>query len=222
MRYPLGVALLAGLQTLCVLALADRGDETGGTADKSSQVAPGAPESEQKPSAWHGSVLLFDQSATTQTVGLGKDYQSSNQTYELWFALKPRYTFYETKTTALSVGLWTNLFLELTNSDTTTTEHEPVLGWTVVSAGLSQTLFEQGGYKTSLSLGPRVTLPTDRESRNAGRYFTLGASGGLSQTIPLAGKAAPSFNSMKLGVSSIYGHQFNRYTTPTNENIQQP
>jgi len=218
MRYPLGAALLAGLQTLSALALADRGDQ--GTP--SAGTVLGTAESEEKPSPWRGSVLLFDQSATTQTVGLGKDYQSADQTYELWFALKPRYTFYETKTTALSVGLWTNLYLELTNSDTTTTEHEPVLGATIVSAAISQTLWEQAGYKTSFSLGPRVTLPTDKESRNSGRYLSIGASGGLSQTIPMAGKAAPSFNYVKLGVSSIYGHPLNRYTTPTNEDIQQP
>ena len=225
MRYPVGVALLAGLQTLSALALADRGDQgtpSAGASDKSSQGAPGTAEEEETHGPWRGSVLLFDQSVTTQTVGLGKDYQSADQTYELWFALKPRYTFYETKTTTLTVGLWSNLYLELTNSDATTTEHEPVLGPTILSAGLGQTLFERAGFKTSFSLGPRATLPTDRESRNSGRYLTLGASGGLSQTIPLAGKGAPSFSNLKLGVSTIYGHPFNRYTTPTNENIQQP
>jgi len=218
MRYRLAVALLSGLVSLPAVATADRGDQTNtgsGSADRVQAASSEATEAEKKPSPWHGSILLFDQSATTSTLGMGQSYNGSNQSYELWFALKPRYALYETKATSIALNLWTNLYLELTNSDSTTTEHEPLLGPTFLSASFGQTLFERSGYKTSFNLGPRVTLPTDKESRNSGRYLALGASGGVSQSIPLAGQAAPTFNGLRFGVSSIYGHPFNRATVPT-------
>src|SRR5258706_5823934 len=133
MRYSLGIALLACLSTFSAVAAADRGDQpiTPATKDKPTQT-PGeaSAAAEEKPSRWAGSILLFDQSATTQTLGVGTDYQSSNPTYELWWALKPRYTLFqnEDKSTTIALGMWANLYLELTNSDSTTTEREPLLG----------------------------------------------------------------------------------------------
>src|SRR5262245_49016776 len=76
MRYALAVALLAGLQTLSVAASAQRGESTT-TKDKP-QATEGQATSEEKPSPWAGSILLFDQSATTQTLAVGTNYQSSN------------------------------------------------------------------------------------------------------------------------------------------------
>jgi hypothetical protein len=221
MRYTLALALLAGLSTVSVLAEADRGDQTVSTPaakDKATQTGADASATQEKPSPWAGSILLFDQSATTQTLGVGKDYLSSNPTYELWFALKPRYTFYKTDTTSLSVGAWANLYLELTNSDSTTTEREPLLGPTILSASYGRTLFERNEYKTSFSVGPRVTLPTDKESRASGRYFSLGAGAGLSQSVPLRGKDASSFQSLSFGILSTYTHPFNRAIVPTTTN----
>src|SRR5256885_7996104 len=163
MRRRLAIAVFSGLVSIPLVAIADRGDQNSGSgsADRVQAASGEASEAEQKPSPWHGSIFLFDQSATTSTLGMGKDFISSNQTYELWFALKPRYAVYETKTTPVALNLWTNLYVELTNSDSTTTEHEPLLGPTFLSASYGQTLFERRGYKTSFSLGPRVTLPTD-------------------------------------------------------------
>jgi hypothetical protein len=223
MRYALAVAILAGVETLAAIASADRGDTITTTTPGSDKKGTSATESgaEEKPSPWRGSVLLFDQSVTTQTIGLGADYQSSDPTYELWFALKPRYTYYqnETKTTTLSASLWSNLYIELTNSDSTTTEHEPVLGPTFLSTSLSQVVYARDdGTKTSFNLGPRLTLPTDKESRASGRYFSMGAMAGLSQAITLNGKDAPAFNGLTFGISSIYAHPFNRAIVPTTTN----
>jgi hypothetical protein len=218
MRYALAVALLAGLETLAAVASADRGDSQV-TKDQPAQTGQTGNEVEEKPSPWRGSILLFDQSATTQTLGIGKDYQSSDPTYELWFAFKPRYTFYDDGVSTMSVGAWANLYLELTNSDSTTTEREPLLGPTILSAGYGRTLFKQGEYKTSLSLGPRITLPTDKESRAMGRYFSLGLGAGVSQSVPINGKDAPSFNGLRFEISTIYGHNFNNSKTPYDPNL---
>jgi hypothetical protein len=219
MRCALAVVVLVGVEAVSNVASADRGDQGVSTpsSDKTAKGAGGEGATEEKPSPWRGSILLFDQSVTTQTLGVGADYQSYDPTYELWFALKPRYTYYqnENKTTSLAVALWANLYLELTNSDTTTTQREPLLGPTFVSTSLTQTLFERSDYKTSLTVGPRLTLPTDKESRNSGRYFGLGATAGLTQAVPLNGKDAPAFNGLSFGISSIYAHPFNRAIVPT-------
>src|SRR5438046_3140780 len=78
MRYALAVALLAGVETFSLAAFADRGDQnvSASASDKTKGLTAEA-STESKPSPWRGSILLFDQSATTQTFGLGKDYLSS-------------------------------------------------------------------------------------------------------------------------------------------------
>lgn len=194
-----------------VLSDADQGPNATGTTE---------PQQDQKKVPWRGSILLFDQSVTTQTVGLGKDFQSADNTYEWWFAFKPRYVLYETKSSSFSLNLWTNLYLELTNSDSTTTSQEPVLGSTTFSAPYSHTLIDSRGYKTSFNIGPRLTFPTDKAARNSGMYLGIGASAGLSQTFPLAGKGAKAFNSLSLSAAGAYSHSLNRATTPTNPNLE--
>jgi hypothetical protein len=217
----LGAVLVLGWIAFSGIAFADRGESTATPASKEKGAGQEGV-AEEAPSPWAGSILIFDQSATTQTIGLGKDYQSYDPTYELWFALKPRYKFYDDGTTTMSVGAWANLYLELTNSDTTTTRREPLLGPTLVTGSVGRKLFENGEYKTSMSIGPRLGLPTDKESRAAGRYFSLGASGGVTQSVPINGKDAPSFNTLRFELSTIYGHAFNNSTTSWDPNLNQP
>ncbi len=197
------------------------GASPGTAAARDARRARGMHEVETKRMAWHGSTLLFDQSVTTQTIGIGKDYQSYNPVYEWWVAFKPRYYVFEREKDALSLHLWMNLYLELTNSDTTTTKREPVLGPTTAWASYAYTLHERDGYRTAVNIGPRIALPTDRASRNAGQLFGLGAIGGATQSLPLA-KEGTAFTSARLGFSAIYMHPFNRATTPVNGDIEQP
>jgi hypothetical protein len=173
------------------------------------------------PSRWHGSILLFDQSATTQTAHVGGDFQSYDPTYELWLAFKPRYYLYETPKTAISVNAWANLYLELTNSDTTTTEREPLLGPTYAWVTYSRTFARSKETKTVLSVGPRAVLPTDKASLGSGQFGGLGGLVSASQFFGLRGASARSFNSARVGVGAIYNHPFARATSTTNENIQQ-
>jgi hypothetical protein len=96
------------------------------------------------------------------------------------------------------------------------------VGPTTLWATYTHTLYERDGYRSAVSVGPRATLPTDRASRNAGQLFGLGAMGGATQTLPLAGKGATAFKSARLGIAATYLHPFNRATTPVNGNIEQP
>jgi hypothetical protein len=164
---------------------------------------------------WHGSMILFDQSVTTPTIGVGASYLSADPTYEWWLALKPRYAIYESRLESFSVSVWANLYLEVTNSDSTTTEHEPVIGPTWVTASYGRTLFENAGYKTSMNIGPRFAIPTDKASRTTGQILGLGASFGLSQRIPLNGESAPIWDALRFGLSATYNHPIARSTTAT-------
>ena len=203
-----------------------QGPEAAGNAAASAATGVGAIESSSAhPTApqprWHGSVLLFDQSITTQTVGIGADYQSANPTYEWWLALKPQYFLFERAKDRLSVNLWTNLYLELTNSDSTTEKRELLVGPTYLWASYGRTLVDRGAYKTTLTAGPRVGLPTDKAARDAGQYFVLGASLGGAQSLPLLGKNARALRGLRLGASAVYNHPFWAATTPTNDAIHQ-
>jgi hypothetical protein len=169
---------------------------------------------------WHGSVVSFDQSMTTQTVGLGGDYQSADPTYEWWVAFKPRFYLFERKRDAVSLNLWMNLYLELTNSDTTTRQRELLLGPTYFWATYGRILRERGAYRTSATVGPRVTIPTDRAARDSGQIVGLGAVGAVSQTLRLAGKDARAMKGARLGLGAIYNHPWDRATTPVNGSLQ--
>jgi len=199
--------------------------EAGGNSAAGASTGVGALETAGKPTVaqprWHGSVLLFDQSMTTQTAGIGADYQSANPTYEWWIAIKPQVFLFERPRDRLSVNLWTNLYLELTNSDTTTERRELLFGPTYLWSSYGRTLIERGAYKTTLTAGPRVTLPTDKAARAAGQYFVLGASVGAAQALPLRGKNVRVLRGLRLGASVVYNHPFWAATTPTNDDIHQ-
>jgi hypothetical protein len=185
-------------------------------------VEAGRPEEEsgRKRPRWHDSTLTFDQSVTTQTVGIGADYQSANPTYEWWLAFRPNYFLYEDARQSFSIKAWANLYYELTNSDTTTYQNEASIGPTFLWLPYARTLFEGREFKTSVSIGPRFSLPTDKASRLAGQYLTVGAIGGLSEQVPLAGKQAGAFQNVRLGLEATYSHPITRATTPVSGSLE--
>ncbi|MEP6653784.1 MAG: hypothetical protein ABJA82_10515 [Myxococcales bacterium] len=197
---------------------APEGATAAASASSTSEDAEDEPG--KQPISWHGSTLLFDQSVTTQTVGVGADYQSANPTYEWWVALKPRYFVYETRATAVSVNLWANLFLELTNSDTTTRRRETVIGPTYLWASYARTLGARRGYKTTFTVGPRLTIPTDKVARNSGQIVGAGGTIGLTQAFPLRGTSARALRGARLSVGAIYNHPFVRATTGVNDDLR--
>jgi hypothetical protein len=169
---------------------------------------------------WHDSTLTLDQSVTTQTVGIGADYQSANSLYEWWVAVRPSYALYEDAHQSLSIKAWANLYYELTNSDTTTYANEPVIGPTFVWASYTRKLRDRDGFKTSFGVGPRFTLPTDKAARDTGQYLVAGAMGSLSQTLPLRRDGGTFFDELRLGFEVTYGHPITSATTPVNGGLQ--
>jgi hypothetical protein len=197
---------------------APEGATAAASASSTSEDAEDEPG--KQPIPWHGSTLLFEQSVTTQTLGVGADYQSANPTYEWWVALKPRYFVHETRATAVSLNLWANLFLELTNSDTTTRQRETVIGPTYLWASYARTLRARRGYKTTFTVGPRIAIPTDKVARNAGQLLGAGGTIGLTQAFPLRGTSGGALRSARLSVGAIYNHPFTRATTGVNDDLR--
>ncbi len=196
-------------------------DEASGVESSPTVTRGAGPEPDAPPSRWRGSILLFDQSMTTQTIGVGGDYQSYDPTYEWWVAFKPKYTPFERENDSISLTLWMNLYLELTNSDTTTEYHELLLGPTYLWATYGRTLRDVRGYKTASTFGPRIALPTDKAAYDISELFELGAIGSVSQTFPLRGEDARTLRGARLAVGAIYGHPFDRYTAPINTDLHQ-
>jgi hypothetical protein len=196
-------------------------DSSAGAESSTSATAAGVTTAGAAPARWRGSILLFDQSMTTQTAGLGADYQTYNPTYEWWVAFKPRYTLLDRPADTVAVNLWMNVYLELTNSDTTARYREPLLGPTYLWGSYGHTFRDRSGAKTSASIGPRFTFPTDRGARATGQIMAVGAIGGLQQTFPLLGKAARALTGGRLGLNFIYGHPLNRWTSPQSDDVQE-
>jgi hypothetical protein len=190
------------------------------TERASAQYADSPALPKQKPLPFHDSIFLFDQSATTTTFGVGKDYQSRNPLYEWWFALKPRYYPYEDEQNSLSVRLWANVVTELTNSDTTTYRHEPVTGPTWLWAQYERKLFSQHGDDTKAIIGPRFTIPTDKQSRLSGQVLGAGAIAGLSQSIAFD-NVDVSHGGLVLEFYLRPSYFFNRTTSLTSSDLHQ-
>ncbi|MCU0692949.1 MAG: hypothetical protein MUF54_16245, partial [Polyangiaceae bacterium] len=129
----------------------------------------------EKKLPWRGSQFIIGQSATTQTVGIGEDFNSKNSVYELSFTLQPRYYVYDGGDHTVNVNARIALAQELTNSDTTTREREVLFENTTLNAVYGYEIYkDDAGYVTSVSAGPRLVFPTARDSWNSGQRLQLG------------------------------------------------
>ena len=211
----LSMVLAAATMMSGRLALAQQSiDEVG-----SSSLSSGG--SGKKPLPWRGTTLTFDQSVTTQTVGIGEDYQSSNPTYEWWFRFAPRYVLYENGTDTISAIAAFNVYHEFTNSDSTTYKNETQLGPTTLFFQYGRPLYKEGEWVTSLSVSPlRLTFPTDKASRLSGQILGLGGSVSVNQSIPINGRSASALNSARVGLMGIYNHPFTKATNPVNPDLK--
>jgi hypothetical protein len=190
--------------------------ESGSAASKQSSVS----EAESR-SLWGSSGFGFTQTASTETLGIGQDVQSRNPTYDWAFSLSPVAELYREEPWSFGLRADASLFREFTNSDGTTRRGEWLFGDVQVGASTRWLLHKQGLYSSALSLrAPTVTLPTSRASANNGTILGLGASLGLSQSLPLLGEGSSSFQSFSVSGSAGYSHTFTEAIVPTNPELQ--
>jgi hypothetical protein len=157
------------------------------------------------------SVLIFEQSVTTATVGLGPTPQSYVPLYELWFSFRPRYYFDE----HLSLRGRFDYTKEFTNNQITTQYREDVFGdlWTDLVYGTKLDRLWRG---TKTSAGLRAQWPTSKISQAAGTYVTLGVTAGALHKFEIRGDDAAVLNDVHVGLTFSYLHPFTTATTPTN------
>lgn len=192
--------------------------------DRRLQPQPSEGTSPEDGSPWRGSTLTWNNSATTATLGVGDDVQSENPTYEMSFALSPRYYLWESDgelSRSFAVGARIETIREFTNSETTTDRGEWLLSNLLVAPQYSHALYDRGGYETAFSLrAPAVALPTSKAARNNGTIFGLGARVMALQNFPLLGENSKLFPSFGLTGFAGYDHAFRRATTPTNPELE--
>jgi hypothetical protein len=157
-----------------------------------------------------GSILLFEQSVTTQTAGVGSTPQSYVPFYELWLSFRPRFWFGE----HFSLRGRFDYTKELTNDQTTTLYRQDVLGdaWTdaVYWSRLDSIWRETNG-----DAGLRAIWPTSLASQAASAYVQLGPRAGATHKFELRGDGAPVWNSAHVALRGSYLHTFSETTTPT-------
>lgn len=184
-------------------------------------TTPNTGDGKKEKLVWRGTTFLWDNSATSETVGIGQDTQSRNPTYEMTFALRPRYYVYTDDDQNVSIRGEVGVFREFTNSDTTTERGE----WSFADSSLllayTRVLASDGDFKTDLSIrAPSLIFPTSKVSANNGRYLSLGGSVGASQQIPILGtKDSTVMQAVTFNGVAGYSHWFSRATTPTNDEL---
>lgn len=157
---------------------------------------------------WQGSMFIWDHSVTTQTIGIGRDYQSRNPTYEMMFRLAPRYYLLDDVTRSLSARADIRVVREFTNSDVTTERGEWTFVDTEVWLAYVHALGTHPGTKSDLMLRfPSLLLPTSKTSWLSGRRIGLAGGVGLDQEVPLRGAGAV-LSSVLLRPRATYTYQF--------------
>ncbi|MCC6662703.1 MAG: hypothetical protein IT375_03115 [Polyangiaceae bacterium] len=197
------------------------GASTGAQADTGKKpTKPGATDKKPEKLKWRGTGLVWGNRVSTDTVGVGQDYQSSNPNYEMSFNLQPRWYVYDDEQQNISIRGDFGVFREFTNSDGTTRRGEWSFSDFRIQGAYGRDLAKDGDYKTDLRLRvPNLDLPTSKVSANNGRYFALGASVGVGQQIPLTGGDQEWFSTASGSFTVGYSHWFSRATTPTHDEL---
>jgi hypothetical protein len=169
---------------------------------------------------FRGSLLFWDNSVSTETIGVGRDPQTRNPLYEMSLVFRPRWYFYDTDVETAGVRGDVAVVREMTNSDTTTDRGETTLTDAQLFGAYSRQLYVDDDYETTFGVrAPVLTFPTSTVSFNNGRYLAVGTQLSLEQFVPLRGSEADSFHTLRALVSAAYTHWFTRATVPTSPGL---
>ncbi len=170
---------------------------------------------------FRNSALVFDQSITTQTVGVGEAPLTYMPVYQWWLSFQPRYYFTE----HLYLAGRFDYYKAFTNSDdgpggagATTDYREDDFGDLRTTIIYEQWMNESKTIK--LSAGPRILWPTSKTSQGEGIYVQAGAVASYYQKVPIHEASAPFLDDFHYRFGLWYQHPFSRATTPTNPNFQ--
>jgi len=208
------VRTLAALAALAVSGAA----HAQGTADQAVTSAQRKKEGEKRV-AWHDSSAIWQQRATTQTLGIGGDYQSADPYYDWVFYLRPRYYLWETGTSSFSLRGQLAGSVELTNSDTTARRGEFEIQDTIIALAPEHAFVKDGEYLTDLTLSlPRFVIPTSRAGYESGKILQVGLRALLVQAFPLR-EGQDWLARAFVGIRGGYDYQFARSIVPESSTL---
>jgi hypothetical protein len=216
----LAFASLLGLAFVATSSLASAVESGPPAAARDKVRTSGERKADKAPdqTPFRGSTFLFDQSMSTQSLGVGGDYQSRNPIYEHWYSFRPRYTPYNGENDSFDIALRIDVFHELTNSDASVKEREPLLGDPFITPNYGVNLYKDKEKRllTRLQVGPRFQLGLSKASQGRGQYGSVGAGFNLIQQFPIADKESPVFKAGGLSLGFTYNKPITRCTTACN------
>lgn len=175
---------------------------------------------EKRKLPFHDSLFMWDNSATTESLGIGRETQSRNPTYEMTFRLAPRYYLLDEENRSRSLRADVRLVREFTDSDSTTDRGEWTFTDTPLWLAWVERLRDVPGQSTDLVLqAPMVVLPTSQASYSSGVVLGLGVGAGVDQAVPLRGDDSSFLKSATLRPRASYTYHFASTTVPTNDDI---
>jgi hypothetical protein len=217
---------------VCAVAVAARpaGAQTSPVVDTGPQALPRPRWSPSNPVApgvwpttvpWRTTFFYFENSVSTQTVGVGTSYQSRDPYYELTLGLRPRLYLAETELYEISLRADLGVTSERTNSDTTSEQGEWSATDFELAAAFAYELRKSAAETTAIDIRlPRVTLPTSKVSYDSGKILGLGVRALLAEDVQLAGPDSAFFPNFEIGLRAEYGYQFTRSQVPTNPGLE--
>lgn len=185
--------------------------------EKSDKLPPRVP--------WRGTSLKWEHAVTTTAIGVGRDnIGGEGEVYQMSWALLLNYFLVDQEDWRLQVYTQPSFGVELTNSDWTTTEHEPIFDDLPLAFAAGTTLYksDDGAFVTSGSANMTFIFPTSPTSYEIGTYLYTSPRIALSQSFPLAGDDSPVFPSFGIGVNARWDHRFGAATTAVSSTLERP
>jgi hypothetical protein len=193
-------------------------------ADTTTPAAPKKDDDEPPPLRWRGTSFTWNQAATTQSVGIGKDYQGTEDWYYGWdFTFRPTVFVLDAPKDKVKLSADIGWETELTDGGTVD-KRETLFKDLRLAAGYSRSIWTSSDkeYKTSGGLSGSLRLPTSRASSGQGQYLGTSLGLNLSQKVKILGNDADGLNNLTIAGSAGWGHLFARAYTPTNGDLRRP
>ena len=172
---------------------------------------------------WRGSRIDWIQGVTTTALGVGRDnIGSEHEAYSMVWRVRLNYFVVDQDKWSVSVRTDPTWYVELTNSDSTTTEREPQFLDLPVTQVTTFKAFRDGNWSTALHYGTSLIFPTWVVSHNRGTHLNTSNSLAVTQGIPVLGDDAPLLKSVSLSASVVWSHRFGSATTAVNEDLDRP
>ncbi len=190
-----------------------------------------------------GSSIDWGHVASSELLGVSSSYQGVEDfSYRMSWDVTPSFFAYRSDRHAVRLQANLGVSVELTNSNTTTTQHEAELadlpltvsdtitlaswgGENVAppgpAAAFNPTLAGGGEYGTWVVPEAAVVFPLSRYSQTT-RVLATRLGAGLRQRIKLLGGAAPGLQNLTLSLGGTWRHDFNRTTVPTSPDVNIP